>query len=384
MLNSIIDITNRSFSTWETTWSYFLSWFTILACFKISLLIIALSIKNYNEAVIKKKEPEDLVHDNLFMNMRMKHMVRTHLMFWSKRWFIILLIAISPYIEDYITIIIAFVVLLGYFAYELDYRVTDNKREFLYVLMIHINPLIVSFMAMLMEGHYISYNSKYIAAMIMMVVVTLVYTLVIPLRMVDYYKLQPKQRQQKYEAAERISSTANVYQTTQVKDNALSVSQVSQDNLDMKPQKKLGFEKSPSSSPSLGLAYKGFSNVVKEKTEEQESSPDASYKWKKKSIASPSNITQGTSFNFLAGNSPENVGFEGKFAPRKSSVMSITEKSSVFSEESKTPYSEEFKSPEKRVSVVKSNVPSDLMGSRAVTPNLGLPAKAKSFNLPKF
>lgn len=161
LLNSIINVTNADFKNAATIISFLLAIFVGLATFKLSLLIILFVIKNFKN-INKSSDPEETTHDNLFSNLRIKYMIMTHLIFWIKRWSIILIIFLSPFFDNYYTIIAGFVIFLGFFAMELDYRSTNNKLEFVYVLITYFPPVITSFMAMIMEGHYITYSSKYL------------------------------------------------------------------------------------------------------------------------------------------------------------------------------------------------------------------------------
>ena len=219
LLNGVIDISNLTFKSNATTFSLFLSIFFTMASFKLSLLICALAIKNYR-LVEKASDPEATTYDNLFSNLRVKYMVFTHIIFWSHRTITILIIVVSPYLENYLTIIAGFVVFLAYMSFMCEYRATDNRLEIIYIILCYSPPLITSFMAMLMEGHYISYSSKYACSQIMIVVIMFIYMSIIPFRMYDFYKYQPKQklkRAAKYRQ-NKLNTTTNPSNVSVIKD----------------------------------------------------------------------------------------------------------------------------------------------------------------------
>jgi len=199
LLHSVIDIIDMGFKSGLTTTSFFIACFVLMLTIKFSILFTLLAISNYRKITNSKYNEDDIIHDNLFNNLRVKNMIKTHFIFWTKRAFIILVIVISPYIENTYTIIAGFIILLCYTSIELEYRATTNKLEFLYILICYLPPLITSFIAMLMEGHYIKYESKLIVNELTLAAIMLVYLLVIPLRFLDYYKYQKTQRLKRIE-----------------------------------------------------------------------------------------------------------------------------------------------------------------------------------------
>jgi hypothetical protein len=280
LLNSVIDITNADFKNAATVISFLLAIFVGLATFKLSLLIILLVIRNFRK-INKSPDSEETTHDNLFSNLRIKYMIITHLIFWVKRWAIIIIIIISPFFDNYYTIIAGFVIFLGFFAMELDYRSTDNKLEFVYVMITYFPPLITSFMAMIMEGHYISYSSKYLSSQLMMVVVMFFYIGLIPFRMYDYYKYQPKQRRKrmaKYQV-ERVNTTTNPSNASVLKDRELSVSNYDEDQSNQKVEKQAQQSKINNAVKNM----KGF-NFASAKQAVKEGNDESWKKWEKKSF----------------------------------------------------------------------------------------------------
>lgn len=144
-----------------TGFSFGLACFIMMVTFKLSLLIMIFVFKKF----INIKHAygiEETIHDNLFSNLRIKNMVITHLVFWTKRIAILILIILSPYYEAIYSVISGFIVFTSFTCLDLEYRATTNKLEVIYNIFIYSPPAIVSFINMLMEGHYISYDSKYI------------------------------------------------------------------------------------------------------------------------------------------------------------------------------------------------------------------------------
>lgn len=186
LLHSLLDITNPSQKNDLTKVSYYMSLFVIIVTLKLAFLITWLAIHNYinlkgefkillEKSSAKKKLGEDdsddhkikqlrqndiMIYDNLFNNLLYRNSIKTHLIFWTKRISIILVIVISPYLKNTYTIITGFIVLLGFTSLELETRATNNKLEILYVAICAGPGLITSFVSMIMEGHEIQYQSK--------------------------------------------------------------------------------------------------------------------------------------------------------------------------------------------------------------------------------
>jgi hypothetical protein len=218
----MLDISNIKNTNVITTLSFLASLLVMGATFKMSLLITGQALKDYIKSK-KSENPTDESYDNLFTNFKTDTMVKAHYIFWSKRVIIVLLVITSPLLEHYISILIGLVFTLTYTSLELEFPATLNKLEYVYVLAFNIPVVLVSFMSMLMEGHYISYDSKYISTEIMMILVSIIYILIIPLRLFDYYSYSKKQLEKRAKMrAERVPNTANI--TTNMNRNDLSVS----------------------------------------------------------------------------------------------------------------------------------------------------------------
>lgn len=144
-----------------TGFSFGLACFIMMVTFKLSLLIMIFVFKKFIN-IKHSYDIEDTINDNLFSNLRIKNMVITHLVFWTKRIALLMLIIFSPYYEAIYSVISGFIVFTSFTCLDLEYRATTNKLEVLYHVFIYSPPVIVSFINMLMEGHYISYDSKYI------------------------------------------------------------------------------------------------------------------------------------------------------------------------------------------------------------------------------
>lgn len=281
ILNAIIDMSNRTFKNPATTISFLLSCFLCMVIFKLSILIIIFVVKKYLSIKHAYAE-EETIHDSLFSNLRIKYMILTHVMFWSKRCIIILIIVISPYMENYFTIIAGFIVFLAYTSLELDYRATDNPLEYIYILLCYSPPLITSFMAMLMEGHYISYNAKYAGTIIMVVVITCIYCAIVPFRFYDYYRYQKflkLKRQAKYKT-ERIQNTTNMTSSFIGKDNTLSISQYTNEP----SRSKFEEVPSPSNVSNSSTPYSAFKTDANGKPYHENSDEKGWKMWKKKGV----------------------------------------------------------------------------------------------------
>lgn len=325
ILNAIIDISNRSFKNPATTISFLLSCFLCMVIFKLSILISVFVVKKYLSIKHAYGE-EETIHDSLFSNLRIKYMILTHLLFWSKRCVIILIIVISPYMDNYFTIIAGFIVLLAYTSLELDYRATDNPLEYIYILLCYAPPLITSFMAMLMEGHYISYNAKYAATIIMVVLITCIYITIVPFRFYDYYRYQKflkLKRQAKYKA-EKVNNTTNMTNSFMGRDNALSISQYTNE------PSKSKFEDipSPSNASYSSTPYSAYKSDPNGKSIKDDSDEKGWKMWKRKGVDAYS---------------PDKTDKSGKDfhsiynAPKPAMTLAVEEvKSPVFKEEAKS------------------------------------------------
>ena len=214
LLHTEIDILNYTFKNLATKLSFFLSCFILMFSLKVAFLLTMLAFHNFKH-LVENSNDETIVFDNLFYNLRVRNMIKTHIIFWSKRIIVILTIVVSPYAGISESIICGFIVLLSFTSMELEYRATGNELEFLYVFITALPPLIVSFINMLMEGHYISYNSKYIVSELTIFSVMLVYFLILPLRFYDFYKYQKDQKQKKLD---KIQSKQNNHIATTAKD----------------------------------------------------------------------------------------------------------------------------------------------------------------------
>ena len=196
-----------------------------MAVFKVSLLITALSARNYSKSKIDKENENDEVYDNLFNNLTKKNMVHCHAIFWAKRIVLVILVTISPYFENYYSIIGGFIFSLVFISLELDFQISTSKIEFIYVVLFNLPVIFISFMAMLMEGHYVSYFNKYLSSQVMMFLILVVYILIVPFRFYDYYKYRVKQEEKKAALyAQRIPNTSNITSSIGLKEKDLSMS----------------------------------------------------------------------------------------------------------------------------------------------------------------
>lgn len=240
------------------------------------------------------RNPEAVINDNLFEEMNVKQLVIAHIIFWSKRWLIVLLICISPYFKNQYTIIVGFLLSLIYLHFELDYRATTNKLEYIYVLIYSVPSIIVSFMAMLMEGHYISYTSKYVASEMMMVLIMLVFITMVPFRFYDFYKYQKIQklkREARYRN-EKINSTTNQTNLSLLKDKDLSGSQCDDEPIRTRKGYKNSVQKS--------VENHGFSDIMNGSKDHGIMPKDDDIKgWKRKDDA-PSINGHKTGLSFLS------------------------------------------------------------------------------------
>ena len=109
ILHWILDITNMNIKNGATGLSFGLSWFVLMVTFKLSLLIVLFVFKKYI-SIKHNYGPLETVEDYTFGDLRIKNMIVIHLLFWSKRIAIIVIIIASPYLENIINVISGFTV----------------------------------------------------------------------------------------------------------------------------------------------------------------------------------------------------------------------------------------------------------------------------------
>jgi len=230
ILHALMDIINIDNRGMMKKISFLMGLFFGLAAFKISLVMCAFSYVRYKEQSAKKDIPEE-TYDNLFSNFSTTNMVRSHVIFWLKRFTLVLLVVISPAFPPYYCIIAGFIHSLVFVSYELDYQATTSKLETLYLILFNGPYIIIAFVSMLMEGTYISYSHKYITSQVMMFLCLLCFLLMIPLRLYDIHKYKPKQMKKRKDiSVERLPSSFNQSSTIGLKQKSLSVSEYSEDD----------------------------------------------------------------------------------------------------------------------------------------------------------
>ena len=175
---------------------------------------------------MEKSKDEEETYDNLFTNLSTKTMVHVHIIFWLKRVILVLLVIISPYFINYYSIIVGFIFSLIFTSFEFETPATANKLEPAYTVLFNAPIVLVSFISMLMEGHYISYLNKYMISQVMMFMVLIIYLLVIPLRFYDFYNYRKKQEEKKMQRyTQKLSNTSNITSTIGMKDKSLFISE---------------------------------------------------------------------------------------------------------------------------------------------------------------
>lgn len=259
LMNSLLDVSNLNNTGFIKKVSCVMGVFFGLAAFKISLLFIIHSFFK-QKGLLSKKEAGKEVNDLLFGTLAINKLWRAHAVFWMKRFILVMLVVTSTAYQAYISIILGFVYSLLATSFDLDNSMTNNKLEILYVVNSNAPMVIVSFVSMLMEGTYVSYNHKYITSVCMIVICIINFLLCLWLRYHDVRKVKPREAEKKRNReVEKLPSTFNVPSSTVgLKEKDLSVSEYSYD--EDKDASIMSPNKSSFKGVNNGSGYENSSN----------------------------------------------------------------------------------------------------------------------------